>query len=101
VPCLTRRATPTCSRRRPRSTACSKRWSSTLTPRVWGSKTEQADLWAAHDAVSLAAALEGLPLYVSYGTGEYGPLDEDENQDIADTEAWLFPQNEAFVARLE
>ncbi len=24
-----------------------------------------------------------------------------ENQDAADTEAWLFPQNEAFVARLE
>ena len=70
-------------------------------PRVWGSKTEQADLWAAHDAVSLASALEGLPLYVSYGTGEYGPLDEDEDQDAADTEAWLFPQNEAFVARLE
>ena len=70
-------------------------------PRVWGSKTEQADIWAAHDPVSLAPALEGLPLYVSYGTGEYGPLDEDENQDMADTEAWLFPQNEAFVARLE
>ena len=70
-------------------------------PRVWGSKTEQADLWAAHDAVSLAPALEGLPLYVFYGTGEYGPLDEGENQDMADTEAWLFPQNEAFVARLE
>ena len=70
-------------------------------PRVWGSKTEQADVWAAHDAVSLAPALEGLPLYVSYGTGEYGPLDEDEDQDMADIEAWLFPQNEAFVARLE
>ena len=70
-------------------------------PRVWGSKTEQADVWTAHDAVSLAAALEGLPLYVSYGNGEYGPLDETEKQEQADIEAWLFPQNEAFVARLE
>jgi S-formylglutathione hydrolase FrmB len=70
-------------------------------PRVWGSKTEQADIWAAHDAVSLAPALEGLLLYLSYGTGEYGPLDEVEDQDMADMEAWLFPQNEAFVARLE
>ena len=69
--------------------------------RVWGSKRDQADIWAAHDAVSLAPALEGLPLYVSYGTGEFGPLDEDENQESADVEAWLFPLNEAFVARLE
>jgi diacylglycerol O-acyltransferase / trehalose O-mycolyltransferase len=69
-------------------------------PRVWGGKTEQADIWAAHDAVSLAPALEGLPLFVSYGTGEYGPLDQVEDQESADVEAWLYPQNEAFVARL-
>lgn len=70
-------------------------------PRVWGSEIQQADIWAAHDAVTLAPQLEGLPLYVSFGTGEFGPLDVVENQDGADTEAWLLPMNEAFVARLE
>jgi diacylglycerol O-acyltransferase / trehalose O-mycolyltransferase len=68
-------------------------------PRVWGSKTEDADIWAAHDPLSLAPALRGLPLYVSYGNGEAGPLDAaDAAPD--DREAFLFGLNEAFVARL-
>ena len=44
-------------------------------PDLWGDRTEQADVWAAHDPVELAAALEGTALYVSYGNGEPGPLD--------------------------
>jgi hypothetical protein len=47
------------------------------------------------------AALEGLPLCVSYGTGEDGPLDETEDQDMAALEAWLSPQNAAFANRPE
>jgi S-formylglutathione hydrolase FrmB len=69
--------------------------------RVWGSKTQQADIWAAHDPVSLAPALEGLPLYVAYGNGELGPLDQEEDPEAAGSEAWLLGLNEAFVARLE
>jgi S-formylglutathione hydrolase FrmB len=67
---------------------------------LWGDREEQADIWAAHDPVGMAAALEGKPLYVSWQDAQPGPLDPPEatNDDL---EAWVAPQNEAFVARLE
>jgi S-formylglutathione hydrolase FrmB len=68
---------------------------------LWGSPAEQLDAWASHDPVSLAEALDGKTLYVSFGDGSPGPLDAEIDQEMADLEAWLEPQNEAFVARLE
>ena len=68
-------------------------------PDLWGDRTEQADVWAAHDPVELAAALEGTALYVSYGNGEPGPLDAAE-AGFDELEASSAAMNEAFVARL-
>lgn len=69
-------------------------------PWVWGDRTAQADVWAAHDPVAMAGALEGKPLYVAWGDGQPGPLDP-AGATVDDTEAWVAPQNEAFVARLD
>ena len=69
-------------------------------PDLWGSRTEQSDVWEAHDPVVLAAALEGIPLYVSYGNGEIGPLD-DADAEFDDLEALLSGMNDAFIARLD
>ena len=68
--------------------------------RLWGDRQGQADIWAAHDPVSMATALAGKPLYVSWGDGQPGPLDP-VGAIPDETEAWVAPQNEAFVARLE
>ena len=66
---------------------------------VWGSRTEQSDIWEAHDPVFLAPSLEGTELYVSYGNGEPGPLDAGDAE-FDELEASLAEMNEAFVARL-
>ena len=71
-----------------------------IDPALWGDKTEQADIWEAHNPLSLADQLEGTPLYVSWGNGEPGPLDEPGWSDDG-IEAWIAPQNEAFAARLD
>lgn len=69
-------------------------------PHLWGSRTEEADVWEAHDPVLLASALEGIPLYVSYGDGEPGPLGP-PGSGFDVIEAELAGSNDAFVARLE
>jgi S-formylglutathione hydrolase FrmB len=69
-------------------------------PGLWGDKTEQADVWESHNPTDLAAELEGTPLYVSWGNGTVGPLDKEGWTDDG-VEAWVAPQNEAFVARLD
>lgn len=68
--------------------------------RIWGDKAAQADIWEAHDPVSLAPALEGMALYVSYGNGEVGPLDAADAMPDQ-TEAWYAGMNEVFVTRLD
>jgi S-formylglutathione hydrolase FrmB len=67
---------------------------------AFGDPAAQADNWEAHNPLDLAPALEGIPLYVSYGDGRPGPLDAAGGSDT-DTELWVAPQNDAFVARLE
>jgi diacylglycerol O-acyltransferase / trehalose O-mycolyltransferase len=42
---------------------------------VWGDLTSHADVWASHDPYALADRLTEIPLYVSAGNGEPGPLD--------------------------
>jgi diacylglycerol O-acyltransferase / trehalose O-mycolyltransferase len=66
---------------------------------LWGDKVAQADIWAAHEPLSLAPGLKGIPLFVSYGSGGQGPLDT-QPPGPDDGEAWLAQRNEAFVARL-
>jgi diacylglycerol O-acyltransferase / trehalose O-mycolyltransferase len=42
---------------------------------VWGDVSAQADVWKAHDPTNNASALKGTALYVAYGNGKIGPLD--------------------------
>lgn len=66
---------------------------------VWGDREDHLEAWLAHDPITLAPALEGTALYVSWGSGEPGPLDADEARfDVV--EAWLAAGNERFADRL-
>ena len=66
---------------------------------IWGDRDDHLEEWLAHDPVTLAPALDGTALYVSWGSGEPGPLDDDEAPfDVV--EAWLAAGNERFVDRL-
>jgi diacylglycerol O-acyltransferase / trehalose O-mycolyltransferase len=69
-------------------------------PLMWGLKRDDQDVWAAHNPLSQAAALEGVDLYLSYGDGRPGPLDS-PNSEYDQTEWWLLPQNQALVAELQ
>jgi S-formylglutathione hydrolase FrmB len=66
---------------------------------IWGDRDEQADNWAAHDPVQLAPELRGTDLFVSFGSGEPGPLDL-ANAQSDGLEASLAVGNRAFVERL-
>jgi S-formylglutathione hydrolase FrmB len=73
-----------------------------LGPVLWGDREAQAENWAAHDPVAMAENLRGKSLYVSWQDGRPGPLDPPgTTPDSYELEAWVAPQNEAFVARLE
>ncbi len=69
-------------------------------PLMWGDKQADAETWEAHDPLSLAEALSGTPLYLSYGDGDPGPLDA-PGAEVDGLERWLASQNDAFAARLE
>jgi diacylglycerol O-acyltransferase / trehalose O-mycolyltransferase len=66
---------------------------------IWGDPVSQADIWEAHDPVNIAAKLKGTALYVSYGDGGQGPLDQGPVSPD-DLEGWIADQNKTFVARL-
>jgi diacylglycerol O-acyltransferase/trehalose O-mycolyltransferase len=42
---------------------------------LWGDPVAQAKTWAAHNPFDLAARLRGIPVYLSAGNGQPGPLD--------------------------
>ena len=71
-----------------------------IDPLAWGHPVDQSEVWAAHDPVAMAEALAGMPVYLSWGDGQPGPLDP-EGTGPDDLEAWVAPQNEALAARLE
>ena len=64
---------------------------------LWGDKIDQAEIWAAHDPVSLAPALRDRPLYVWFGDGTEAP----GGPVIDGLEEWVAAQNRTFIARLE
>ncbi len=66
---------------------------------IWGDRREQFANWEAHDPISLAPALEGTELYVAWGEGDPGPLDE-EGARFDPVEAWLAAGNRRFADRL-
>jgi diacylglycerol O-acyltransferase/trehalose O-mycolyltransferase len=64
---------------------------------MWGAKDEQREVWEAHDPVTLAADLEGTPLFVSWGDGT-----EEAGGPVVDgLEEWLAEHSQTFVSRLD
>ncbi len=69
---------------------------------LWGHPAEQRDVWRAHNPIEQAADLRGITLYVSYGTGDQGPLDPPAGNSVGGRiERNLATGNEAFVRRLQ
>ena len=64
---------------------------------IWGDPEADRTVWERHDPTVLAPRLRGLPLFVSSGNGEPGPLDPPgcERDEI---EAGTLRESEAFVA---
>lgn len=67
---------------------------------LWGDEVADAAIWAEHDPLSQAAALEGTALYIAYGNGTPGPLDP-PGSGIDGGEQWLSGLNDKLVAELE
>jgi diacylglycerol O-acyltransferase/trehalose O-mycolyltransferase len=66
---------------------------------LWGDPQAQRAIWEAHDPTVLAPRLRGLPLFVSVGTGQPGPLDPPgATQDPIET--MLHGENLALAQRL-
>jgi len=69
----------------------------------WGDPVAQADIWKAHDPYLNAAALKGTALFVSYGNGEPGALDDyaiSPWDPTGEAERYCAAQSAAFVGRL-
>jgi diacylglycerol O-acyltransferase / trehalose O-mycolyltransferase len=71
-----------------------------IDPNLWGDPVAQTKVWKAHDPLDIASALKGMDLYVAYGDGTRGPLD-DSDVSSDDPEAWVHDQDVAFVKRLD
>jgi len=71
---------------------------------VWGDPVAQADVWKAHDPTANAQGLKGTALFVAYGNGEVGPLDNGKPSPwdpAGETEREIGLQGAAFVHRLK
>jgi diacylglycerol O-acyltransferase/trehalose O-mycolyltransferase len=66
---------------------------------LWGDPSSDADTWKAHNPYDLAARLRGIPLFVSCGNGQPGPLDP-RGTHVDETEQLLGVENEALAARI-
>jgi S-formylglutathione hydrolase FrmB len=66
----------------------------------WGDRTTNADNWAAHNPVKFAASLKGMPLYISYGNGDPGPLDPPGTTNDQ-LEQWVSAGDDQFVQALK
>lgn len=69
----------------------------------WGDPVAQADVWKAHDPCLNAAALKGTALFVSYGNGEPGALDDyavSPGDPTGEVERFVAAEGAAFVKRL-
>jgi len=65
----------------------------------WGDPVTDASNWDGHDPIELAPQLRGTAVYLSFGTGQPGPLDPpgaDEDQ----LEAFISGGNQRFLAAL-
>jgi diacylglycerol O-acyltransferase/trehalose O-mycolyltransferase len=71
-----------------------------LAERIWGDPVRDQENWDAHDPVKLIPQLAGKPLFISWGTGEPGPLDP-PGTDLDRLEQKIDDGNTRFVAKLE
>jgi S-formylglutathione hydrolase FrmB len=67
--------------------------------KIWGDPVTDAANWDAHDPVKLIPQLLGKPLFVSWGTGEPGPLDP-PGTDLDRLEQKIDEGNKRFVEKL-
>ena len=70
---------------------------------MWGDHVTNVDVWKAHDPVTNAAALNGTALYVAYGNGVVGPLDNGQvspYDEDGSTEREIGIESALFVDRL-
>jgi diacylglycerol O-acyltransferase / trehalose O-mycolyltransferase len=69
---------------------------------LWGDPVRQVAVWRAHDPYELASRLRGTALFVAFGDGRPGPLDQPGAAGTAASsiEARLHAQNLRFVERL-
>jgi len=78
-------------------------WSSKVSPNLWGDPVAQAAVWKAHDPTTIAATLKGTQLFVSYGNGEIGPLDNGSpspHDPGGEVEREVATESQAFVHQL-
>jgi diacylglycerol O-acyltransferase / trehalose O-mycolyltransferase len=68
---------------------------------VFGDPAKQVDNWKAHDPLYLAPALSGHALYISYGNGMPGPLEDGSADNPDEIEPWVQIQNDDVVAELK
>ncbi|REF37028.1 S-formylglutathione hydrolase FrmB [Thermasporomyces composti] len=52
---------------------------------LWGDPIAQAHVWAAHNPVDLATRLRTIPVYLSCGNGDAGPLDPPDRTSALET----------------
>jgi S-formylglutathione hydrolase FrmB len=70
----------------------------------WGDQLRQADIWKAHDPWENAGALKGMALFVAYGNGEPGALDDyaiSPWDPTGESERYCAKGSAAFVERLK
>jgi diacylglycerol O-acyltransferase / trehalose O-mycolyltransferase len=66
---------------------------------LWGHPERDANVWAEHNPYDLAEQLRGIPLFVSVGSGQPGPLDP-PGAAVDRIETSLALENEALAQRL-
>lgn len=67
---------------------------------LWGDPGAQSETWAAHSPYQLAARLTHIPLFISCGNGQPGPLDPPGSQADANVEPLCEIMSAALVDRL-
>ncbi|MFD2083078.1 S-formylglutathione hydrolase FrmB [Actinopolymorpha cephalotaxi] len=66
---------------------------------LWGDPSAQAGVWAAHNPVDLVRQLRRIPIYLSCGNGQTGPLDPPGRTSALET--LLESENRVLADRLE
>lgn len=72
-----------------------------LPQNLWGDPVVNAQIWAAHNPYALADHLTGIPLFVSAGNGQPGPLDPPGTAPDYLTEPLVEAMSQAFAAKVQ